>query len=101
MIVVAGLPCDVTAQVGYPEAQNGCPPANPVPLMVMSGLLSAYGAKNQLGEIELSTIGAIVTVMFADADLVESFVDVAVQLADPAAVGVNTPEEVIVPSVAV
>ena len=65
MIVVAGLPCDVAAQIGYPEAQNGCPPAKPVPLMVISGLLSAYGAKNQLGEIELSTIGARVTVTVA------------------------------------
>jgi hypothetical protein len=54
----------------------------------------------QFGEIELSTIGASVTVIDAVADLVESLDAVAVQLADPTAAGVNTPEEVIVPSVA-
>jgi hypothetical protein len=44
--------------------------------------------------------GTEVTVIGAEPDLVASFVDVAVQPAVPAAVGVNTPEEVIVPSVA-
>jgi hypothetical protein len=41
-----------------------------------------------------------VTVTVAEPDLVESSVDVAVMVAAPAADGVNTPAEVIVPSVA-
>ena len=40
------------------------------------------------------------TVTGADPDLVESCVDVAVMVAEPAAVGVKTPDELIVPSVA-
>jgi hypothetical protein len=40
------------------------------------------------------------TVTVADPDLVESSVDVAVMVAVPAAEGVNTPDDVVVPSVA-
>jgi hypothetical protein len=45
-------------------------------------------------------VGGRVTVTLAEPDLVESSVDVAVTVAFPAAEGVNTPTEVIVPSVA-
>ena len=40
------------------------------------------------------------TLTVADPDLVESSVDVAVMVAVPAAEGVNTPDEVVLPSVA-
>jgi hypothetical protein len=43
---------------------------------------------------------AIVTVTVAEPDLVGSSVDVAVMVAAPVAEGVNTPAEVVVPSVA-
>jgi hypothetical protein len=44
--------------------------------------------------------GVVVTVTGADPDLVESCVEVAVIVAVPAAVGVKTPDELIVPPVA-
>ena len=46
-------------------------------------------------------VGAAVTVIVAEPDLVGSWFDVAVQDAVPAPDGVNTPEELIVPPVAV
>ena len=46
-------------------------------------------------------MGAAVTVTLALADFVESCVEVAVQVAVPTPLGVSTPEEVIVPFVAV
>jgi methylglyoxal synthase len=45
-------------------------------------------------------VGGPVTATVADPDLVESCVDVAVMVAIPAAVGVKTPDELIVPPVA-
>ena len=46
-------------------------------------------------------VGATVTVIVAEPYLVGSWVEVAVQVAVPAPVGVKTPEELIVPPVAV
>jgi hypothetical protein len=45
-------------------------------------------------------VGVVVTVTGADPDLVESCVEVAVMVAVPAAVGVKTPDELMVPPVA-
>ena len=56
-------------------------------------------AGEQATETEVIAEG-MVTVTVAEPDLVESAVDVAVMVAVPAADGVNTPAEVIVPSVA-
>jgi hypothetical protein len=53
----------------------------------------------QLTETEV-IIGGTVTVTVAEPDLVVSCVDVAVMVALPAADGINTPAEVIVPPVA-
>lgn len=49
----------------------------------------------------VTVIGTVVTVTVTLPDLVESCVEVAVHVAVPTAVGVSTPEEVIVPPVAV
>jgi hypothetical protein len=57
------------------------------------------GAGEQSTETEVMA-GVAVTVTGADPDLVESCVEVAVMVAVPAAVGVKTPDELIVPSVA-
>ena len=56
-------------------------------------------AGEQATEIEVIVTGTV-TVTVANPDLVESSVDVAVMVAVPAAEGVNTPAEVVVPSVA-
>jgi hypothetical protein len=53
----------------------------------------------QATETEVIETGKV-TVTVAEPDLVVSCVDVAVMVAFPAAEGVNTPAEVIVPSVA-
>jgi hypothetical protein len=56
-------------------------------------------AGEQATVTELIVTGTVIVIV-ADPDLVESSVDVAVMVAVPAAEGVNTPTEVIVPSVA-
>jgi hypothetical protein len=56
-------------------------------------------AGEQATETEVIVTGTV-TDTVADPDLVESSVDVAVMVAVPAAEGVNTPAEVVVPSVA-
>jgi len=62
-------------------------------------VVMAVGEQTLLTEVTVTD--AAVTVIAAVADLLESLAAVAVQLAAPTAVGVNTPEKVIVPSVAV
>src|ERR1039458_2176883 len=57
------------------------------------------GAGEQSTETEVMA-GVAVTVTGADPDLVASCVDVAVMVVLPAAVGVKTPDELIVPPVA-
>lgn len=74
---------------------------NPVPLIVSD--CGAAPTVNELGE-SMVTVGTglagTATVTDVVPDFVESCVDVAAMVAVPDAAGVNTPAELIVPSVA-
>jgi hypothetical protein len=90
-LIVPPVAAQVTAELNAPVP---CTVAVQVDVCVVRMV-----AGEQSTETEVIVDG-LVTVAVADPDLVESCVDVAVMVAVPSVVGVNTPPDVIVPSVA-
>jgi hypothetical protein len=90
-VIVPPVAVQVTAELYAPVP---CTVAEQVDVWIVS-----MNAGEQTTETDVTVTGTV-TVIVEEPDLVESSVDVAVTLAEPEAVGVNMPEDVIVPPVA-